>query len=248
MKAFVLAAGIGSRLKPWTDFHPKALVEVDGKPMLQHVIENIIASGIHDIIVNVHHFAPQIIEFIDSHKFDASISVSDESGLLLDTGGAIRKATTLFNDEPVLVHNADILTDLPLERLVEVHNASHADATLLTAERNSSRRLVFDTSMQLRGWVNLSTGDVKPMSLELKADNSFLRSFNGIHVLSPRLWKRTLDYAAPETPFSIIDFYIASCNSARIRGFDMPADFCWWDVGKPDVLEQARKYYHESSK
>lgn len=241
MKALVLAAGVGSRLKPWTDSHPKALVEVGGKPMLRRVVENIVAAGIDDIVVNVHHFASQIVDYISANDFHARISISDESGRLLDTGGAIRKACPLFGSETVLVHNADILTDMPLEVLIDRHRKSEAEATLLVAGRDSARRLVFDDMMSLRGWTNLDSGQVKPATLKYDRDSSRLRSFNGVHILESSLYLRTLDYAQAETPFSIIDFYISNCGQCDIRGFDMPRQYGWWDVGKPAVLEQVRQ-------
>lgn len=243
MKAFVLAAGIGSRLKPWTDSHPKALVEVGGEAMLQRVIDHIVAAGVKDIIVNVHHFASQIEEFLLTQNFDAEITISDERECLLDTGGALRKILPLLGDEPVLVHNADILTTMPLSTIIDAHNRTAADATLLVASRESSRRLVFDTDMCLKGWVDLSTGITKPPKLNVDEIFDHKLSFNGVHILSPSLYDRVAQYALPEYPFSIIDFYMANCRDKVIKGFEIPGDEKWWDVGKPATLDAARQYY-----
>lgn len=241
MKALVLAAGIGSRLKPWTDFHPKALVEVGGRPMLARVLDHIIAAGIHDIIVNVHHFAPQIVDFLASHNFDAEITVSDESDLLLDTGGALRKVLPLLGNEPVLIHNADVLSTLSLPRLFE--SACTADAMLVVSPRKSSRRLVFDSTMQLRGWVNLETGLTKPAGFTVDDIHDSLMSFDGIHMVSPSLFPALESFAPVDTPFSIIDFYISNCTDSNIKGFKMPDGTQWWDVGKPATLEDARRHF-----
>jgi len=244
MKALVFAAGIGSRLKPWTNEHPKALVEVDCKPMLQRVIENIIAAGITDIIVNVHHFGEQIIDFLQESRFDADISVSDERSLLLDTGGGLRKVVPMLNGEPVLIHNADILTDYCLTDFIAAHQRNINDATLLVASRNSSRRLVFNAGMRLQGWTNIATGAVKPEGLKVMSD-SVLMSFNGIHIINPSLYNRILDYCPAEVPFSIIDFYLNNAATAKIGGELIPDACHWFDIGKPATLEDA-KYYMAS--
>lgn len=241
MKALILAAGIGSRLKPWTDSHPKALVEVGGRPMLARVIENIVAAGISDIIVNVHHFAPQVVDFLREGPFNARITISDESDRLLDTGGALRKVIKLLGGEPVLIHNADILTTLPLRELVYSHVRSGADATLLVDPRHTTRRLVFSDGM-LRGWTNLTTGEVKPAGLSISADDSML-SLDGIHIVNPELYTTMPDYAPEGEPFSIIDFYIARCATHAIRGYQIPPEARWWDVGRPETLQAAREFF-----
>lgn len=238
MKAFVLAAGVGSRLKPWTDHHPKALVDIAGKPMIQRVIENVTSSGIDGVVVNVHHFSEQIVDFLGNHDFGVNIMISDESSLLLDTGGGLRKAVDKFAGEDVLVHNADILTDYDLSKLIAIHKASGNDATLLTGERASSRRLVFDKNMRLKGWTNTATGQVKPADLIIAPDDRLL-SFQGIHILSPNLYSRLIDYCPADTPFSIIDFYIAHAATHKISGVIIDENARWFDVGKPATLEEA---------
>lgn len=244
MKALVLAAGVGSRLKPWTDSHPKALVEVGGKPMLGRVIDNIIAAGIHDIYVNVHHFASQIIDYLNSSCFDADIMVSDESSRLLDTGGAVRKVAPMAEGGDLLVHNADILTDLNLSDFIADHHDSNRGATLVVADRDTNRKLAFDRAMRLHGWTNLSTGAIKPEDFDLSAGDYLLRAFNGIHILSPEALRLILDFTPADTPFSVIDFYLAACRSVEIGGYAMPEGSHWLDVGKPATLGEARKEFN----
>ncbi len=241
MKALIFAAGIGSRLKPWTNEHPKALVEVGCKPMLQRVIENIIAAGITDIIVNVHHFGEQIIDFLQERKFNADISVSDERSLLLDTGGGLRKVVSMLDNEPLLIHNADILTDYCLKNLIAAHQRNMNDATLLVASRDSSRLLVFDAGMGLKGWTNIATGAVKPEGLSVRSD-FMMMSFNGIHIINPSLYNRIMDYRPAEVPFSIIDFYLDYAATAKIGGEPIPESCHWFDIGKPATLEEAKSY------
>lgn len=243
MKALVFAAGIGSRLKPWTNNHPKALVDVAGKPMLQRVIENIISAGIDDIIINVHHFGEQIIEFVTNNHFEANIRISDERKLLLDTGGGLRKVIPMLHDESVLIHNADILTDYNLKDLIKSHISSQNDATLLVAPRQSNRRLVFSNNMLMKGWTNLDNGDVKPSNLKISSHDRLL-SFNGIHIFSSSLYKPLLDYQPAETPFSIIDFYVSKASLELIGGELLPQNCRWYDVGKPHTLEEARKSFY----
>lgn len=241
MKALVFAAGIGSRLKPWTLSHPKALVDVGGKPMLQRVIENIADAGINDIIVNVHHFARQIIDFVAGHDFGVKITISDESDLLLDTGGGLAKAVPLLQGEPVLIHNADILTGLDLKSFMDAHRRDGADVTLLSQQRKTSRYFVFNNRRRLEGWTNVSTGDVRPATLKIKKD-MYLAAFDGLHIVEPDAYDRLRHYRPEKTPFSITDFYIDLCDKIDIRSFDMPDHVSWYDVGKPETLAEAVKY------
>ena len=243
MKALVLAAGIGSRLKPWTDSHPKALIEVGGVPMLGRVIQHIIDAGIDDIVVNVHHFASQIIEYLESETFNAHISISDERDVLLDTGGAVRKVIPILGEEPLLIHNADILTTLSLSKFISAFEESHVDASLLVAPRDSGRRLVFSPDMKLEGWINLESGQTKPVDSSFDLAHCQMMSFNGIHIVSPSLYPVLWKYAADDIPFSIIDFYISRCTTEDIRGFVFPKGDQWWDVGRPATLEQARIHF-----
>ncbi len=160
--AMILAAGLGTRLKALTQDKPKALVPLNGKPLLQHCIENLIVNGFHHIVINVHHFGEQIIDFVKLHQFDADIEISDERTLLMDTGGGIVKATPLFKDsKAVLVHNVDIISDVNLGEMSQQFLASGDDAWLLTQDRETNRKLLFDTENQLVGWMNKSEGSFK---------------------------------------------------------------------------------------
>lgn len=171
MQAMIFAAGMGTRLKPLTDSMPKALVKVNGKPLLEHVIENLRSSGFNHIVVNVHHFSNQIIDYLSKHDFGVDIHISDETDKLLDTGGGLRKAIHLFNhDEPVLIHNVDILSNADLQKfytegpLMPNYGADKplvASSTLLVSWRKTKRYLLFDSGMRLVGWANIETGEVK---------------------------------------------------------------------------------------
>lgn len=167
MKAMIFAAGLGTRLRPLTDRMPKALVPVAGKPMLERVILKLKEAGFTDLTVNIHHFGEQIVDFLEArHHFGVDIHISDERDLLLDTGGGIRKARPwLDGDEPFLVHNADIWSDVDLQALYRRHVQSQAEATLLVSRRQTSRYLLLDDDNCLQGWVNKQTHEVKPADI-----------------------------------------------------------------------------------
>lgn len=241
MKGMIFAAGIGSRLKPFTDHHPKALVEVGGKPMLRRVIENMAAAGITRIVVNVHHFANQIIDYLaDNDNFGLNISISDESNCLLETGGGLLKALPLFdNNEPVLVHNADILTDIDLKTIIDSHCSTRADVTLWVKDRISSRKLYFDAGMRLKGWQNLTTHESRPEGFTADATMRE-RGFSGIQVISPTAFDALRKYGEPDAKFSIMPFYLANVETLDIRGCEIDARLI--DIGKPESLTEARKH------
>lgn len=246
MKALVFAAGIGSRLKPFTDKHPKALVDVDGKPMLARVIEKIVRAGITDIIVNVHHFADQIIDFLSYNDFGADITISDERDLLLDTGGGLRKALDFLDNDPVFIHNADILSDFNIEDMISRHKEGKRFVTLLTADRATNRKFVFDRHTKLlKGWINTASVDVRPANTVILPDDR-LMAFNGVHVLDPVIYPVLKAYRPANVPFSITDFYIDICSKWSIGCFEMPDGTHWFDVGKPETLEKARAYMNSS--
>jgi NDP-sugar pyrophosphorylase family protein len=159
MKALIFAAGLGTRLRPMTDDRPKAMVEIAGKPMLQHVIERVAAAGFDDITINIHHYGQMIIDFVESHdNFGLNLHISDERGLLLDTGGGILKARQwLDGDEPFLVHNTDIITTLDLKAFYDYHVEHDALATILVKERKTQRYFLFDENDRLCGWTNKAT-------------------------------------------------------------------------------------------
>lgn len=252
MKALIFAAGLGSRLKPWTDSHPKALAEVGGKPMLGRVIEKLKASGIREFVVNVHHFADQIADYLQREQnFGTDIRLSDETPFLLDTGGGLLYARRLLGDsEPVLIHNADILTDFDINDMQRHSTASMA--TLLVKDRNTSRYLAFDNHQLMRGWTNLTTGQVRPEGAELTACS--LRAFGGVHIVSPKIFgplekynesllcnQPNRDVLDGVCKFSITDFYIDNCHRYDFSAYEPSGKYLWLDIGKPENLENANR-------
>ncbi len=240
MKAFVVAAGLGSRLKPLTDSMPKALVPVNGTPLLELVCKKLIAAGFDEIIINVHHFADQIIDFIEQKEhFGVRIEISDERQTLLDTGGAIKKASWFFDDErPFLVHNVDIVSDVNLKELYRVHQEKQVDATLLVSKRETTRYLLFDKELKLKAWTNLQTKEVKTSFSEIDVRNLSMLAFGGIHVISSVLLPQMDSW--PER-FSIIDFYLASAIKNSISAYQ-PKEINWFDVGKLDTIRAAEAW------
>lgn len=238
MQAMILAAGLGTRLKPWTLSHPKALVPVKGVPMLERIICNLREQGFTRVVVNVHHFASQVIDFLASKDFGVRIYVSDETNSLLDTGGAILHAANYFdfNIGPVLIHNVDILSNANLRDLMQKHINSKADSTLLVSDRNSSRKLIFDDLMRLRGWHNIIEDVYRPDGF---VNNIGFReyAFSGIHVVGEKSIKE-MSRIEPERKFSIIDFLLSKENRSEIIGMIQPGlDLI--DIGKPDTLREA---------
>ena len=226
-QAMIFAAGLGTRLKPLTDTMPKALVTVGGMPLIWHVIMKLKAAGYERIVVNVHHFAQQIVDYLAANgNFGLDIRISDETGGLLETGGGIRKALSLFDPmSPILIHNVDILSNLNLAALP-------ADETVLVvSERKTKRYLQFDDTMRLVGWKNIETGEVKGREARSLA-------FSGIHVLEPSMFPLLEDW--PQR-FPIMDFYLAVCNQQLIRGYEA-CNLRLLDVGKLDTLEQAELF------
>lgn len=239
MKAMIFAAGLGTRLKPITDTLPKALVPIAGKPLLEHVILKLKASGFDEILINVHHFPDQIIDFIRAnHAFDIRIEISDESNMLLDTGGGVKKAIAFFDDKkPFLVHNVDILSNINLTELYNQHLRTNPLATLVVSNRNTFRYLLFADDMRLCGWINEKTAETKPADLHHPERYNKL-AFSGIQVLSPQVFDFMDSY--PDK-FSIMDFYLQNCSKNNILGFE-PSDYKMLDVGKLDVLDEAERF------
>lgn len=240
MKAFVLAAGLGTRLKPFTLEHPKALVPVGGVPMLERVIGRLKDEGFRDIVVNVHHFADQIETFLRAKdNFGLNIRISDERECLLDTGGAILHAKELLgaDDEPFLVHNVDILSDAGLKELMHRHSATDAMASLLVSDRDSSRKLCFNNDFRLCGWRNLKDDLTKPADYNPEPTDHQL-AFSGIHVLTPSSTYAEMARQGRAGAFSVIDFYIEACRNATIIG-DKATGLHLLDIGKPATLAAA---------
>lgn len=232
-QAMIFAAGLGTRLKPLTDTMPKALVTVGGKPLIWHVVMKLKAAGFERIVVNVHHFAEQIVDYLAAHdNFGLDIRISDETAGLLETGGGIKKALSLFDpDSPILIHNVDILSNVDLPSL---YNLATVDALLLVSQRKTKRYLLFDDALILRGWTNIETGEVRG---QMPSDPRQL-AFSGIHVIGPRVFP--LFDEMPDR-FSIIDFYLKYCHQCAFHGYEKK-DLQLMDVGKLDTLEQAETF------
>jgi len=242
----ILAAGLGTRLKPFTDNHPKALAVVNGKSLLQRNVEYLISFGITDIMVNVHHFADQIISAVNENKgWGANITISDEKDEVLETGGGLLRAADYFNGEDRwLVMNADILTNLNLHKMIaadEVY-AIKADgdlvATLAVTNRSSSRNLIFNQSGTLCGWKNNNTGEEK-WALPLRDPNSAVpKAFSGIQIVHAAF----LHEVQLRGKFSLIDAYLQLAQHYAIHYFDHSNDILL-DVGKPESLEKAASIF-----
>lgn len=237
-QAMIFAAGLGTRLKPLTDTMPKALVEVGGEPLLRRVVECLKQAGIERMVVNVHHFANQIVNYLSVNgNFGVDISISDETSMLLDTGGGLKKAAMLFSgDEPILIHNVDILSNVDLSSFYDCHTGH--DATLLVSKRKTKRYLLFNDDMRLIGWTNTETGEVKSPYPSLNPADCQMYAFSGIHMFSPRLFPLMSSF--PDK-FGIIDFYLRTCAIADIRGY-VKTDLRLMDVGKIVTLSEAENF------
>ena len=243
MKALIFAAGLGTRLRPLTDDRPKAMVEIAGKPMLQHVIERVAAAGFDDITINIHHYGQMIIDFLEqNNNFGVNIHISDERGLLLDTGGGILKARQwLDGDEPFLVHNTDIISTLDLKAFYNSHVEHDALATILVKERQTQRYLLLDENDRMCGWTNKATGELKPDPEKLRGLQLKEMAFGGLHIISPRIFHHLERYRRKEgEKFSIIPFYVSACKHHLIHGYHPDSDYLWLDIGKPETLAQAQ--------
>lgn len=236
MKAMLFAAGLGTRLKPLTNDRPKALVEIGGITLLERCITQLRNCGIKELVINIHHFGDQIKAFLKQHQnFGLSILISDESDALLDTGGAILKAKAMLSgNEPILLINVDILTNLNFGELLDYHFQNQALATLVVRQRSTSRYLLFNKQI-LVGWTNKKSGEVK-VSCPEKIANADEFAFSGIHIIQPEL----LDEITESGKFSIIDLYLRLAKSHKICAF-VDADSIWMDLGKVEELAQAEE-------
>lgn len=239
-QAMIFAAGLGTRLKPLTDTMPKALVRVGGEPLLWHVIQKLKAAGYERIVVNVHHFAQQIVDYLQQNEnFGLDIRISDESDGLLETGGGIRKALPFFDpDSPVLIHNVDILSNFGLDLRAWPQQETVPDALLLVSQRKTKRYLLFDDEYILDGWTNIETGEIRSPYPLLDTSSLKQLAFSGIHVLWPRVFP--LLQQMPER-FGIIDFYLKYCHQCAFIGLEQK-DLRLLDVGKLDSLSEAEKF------
>lgn len=228
MEGFILAAGLGTRLRPLTNDRPKALVEVDGVTLLERTIRRLESAGINHIVINVHHFADKVIDFVNTHTWQARTDISDERDLLLDTGGALKHAAPLFSGrDNILIHNVDILSDLDLQAVERHHRSEGNLVTLCVSRRQTKRLLAFDEHMRLRG----------------RADEGL--AFSGISIVSPELFALLPE---ADRPYPVIDEYIRLSQAGHRIGAYLHDPAHWLDVGKPETLKQAEQWTVSSVK
>lgn len=236
MKAMIFAAGLGTRFKPWTDKHPKALAIVNGKSLLQRNVEYLQQYGITNIIVNVHHFADQIIGAIhNSDGWGSNITVSDERDEVLETGGGLLKAKKLLQGETFLTINVDILTDVDLHDFIQYHQQQAAAISLGVTDRKTSRYLLFDQSNRLCGWRNVSTGEER---ISTPTSNYIQKAYSGLAVFGPQV----LAAVTQTGKFSLIDVYLSLAPTQKIVGFDHSHSKVL-DVGKPESVAIAQSMF-----
>lgn len=234
MKAIILAAGLGTRLKEVTANKPKALIEVNGITMLENVIQKLKNQGINDFLINIHHFGQSIIDYLnDNDNFGVNITVSDEREQLLDTGGAILKAKNFIRGgEPVIVHNVDIISDISVQDLLKYHNTNNSVATLCVRKRNSGRGLLFNNNMHLVGWTNIKKQEFKWVKDNPTDYNLF--AFSGIYMIAPNF----ADLITQTGSFSIIDTWLEIANDSVISGW-VDTSPKWHDLGTIEKINIA---------
>ncbi len=233
----ILAAGLGTRLKPFTDNHPKALALVNQKTILQRNIEYLMSFGVTDFIINVHHFADQILSFVQQYQQEGiRIQISDESNEVLETGGGLKKAAWFFDDnKPFVLMNVDILTDMPLDKMLAYHIQHKPIATLAVSQRNSSRCFLFNEHNELCGWRNKNTAEEKISRKEFPLHEF---AFSGLHIINPSIFEQINQVGK----FSMVDVYLELSKRFSIHGFDHSgAKFI--DVGKPESILAAEKLF-----
>jgi NDP-sugar pyrophosphorylase family protein len=236
MKAMILAAGLGTRLRPLTETIPKALIEVNSRPILEIIILRLKKYGFKDIIINVHHHYQQILEFLISHdNFGINIQISDENERILDTGGGIKKASWFLDgSEPFLVHNVDVISDIDLKEIYDYHYRRKPLVTLAVKDKDSARSLLFDKSNRLCGWENRDTGESKIIG-NLDEKEMTRIGFCGIHVIDPLIFK----YMGEKEKFSIITTYMNAAADQIILGYPVEENL-WIDIGSFKQLEHAQ--------
>lgn len=236
MNGMIFAAGLGTRLAPLTNSRPKALVEVNGQPLLKYAIDNMYSAGVRHLVVNVHHFADMIINYLQKnahHWSELELLISDETDMLLETGGGIVKALPLFdNNKPIIVANADVLSNIDLASMYHHHMSCHNDVTLLMSSRTSTRGLLFDIDNRFMGRINKAKGEHQ-IARNVPLCNSW--AFNGFHIINQEVVKSMPQRGA----FGIIDGYMAVAEQFNIKSY-MPEDnYYWYDVGTVDKLKAA---------
>jgi N-acetyl-alpha-D-muramate 1-phosphate uridylyltransferase len=237
-KALIFAAGLGTRLKPFTDFHPKALAIVNGKPLLQRNLEYLQSYGINDFVINVHHFANQITNFLEANdNFGARISISHEIDQPLETGGGLLFAREFLQEAtaPFITMNADILTDLNIGEMYTNHLAKNPLVSLAVTNRKSSRKLLFNQELQLCGWENTKTGEQR---ISRYQNTLSPKAFSGVHIIEPSLFYLITQKGV----FSIIDTYLELAKNHTILGYEHSNDLVV-DVGKPESIFEAEKHF-----
>ena len=236
MRAMIFAAGLGTRLYPLTIDKPKALVEIAGKTLLQMAIEKVSQAGYDDLVINVHHFGDQIIEYLEKNSnFGLNITISDERNQLLDTGGGILKASSLLDgNEAFLVYNVDVLSNIDLQLFRKYHEEQGGLATLAVRKRKTARYLAFDETMQLSGWRNIKTNDEIASRSML---NCSLLAFSGIQLIEPSIFKLITETGS----FPLIPLYLRLAAEQRIMGYNDQSTL-WMDLGKPDQIKEAEKF------
>jgi NDP-sugar pyrophosphorylase family protein len=246
MKAMVLAAGLGTRLRPLTDERPKALVEIAGRTLLDITLARLRSFGVDQAIVNVHHFADRVVDYLKSHNnFGMRIEISRED-MLLDTGGGLKRAAWFFLETvgsetpPFLLHNVDVVSAIDLGRMMQAHKENHSLATLAVQKRESSRQLLFDEQGQLSGW---RAGRDREPEIVRAAPNLQPLAFSGIHVISPRLLKMISE----DGVFSIIDTYLRLTGSGETISAFRADEYYWRDLGKPESIIQAARDLSENA-
>ncbi len=241
MNALIFAAGLGTRLAHLTKEIPKALVEVNGKPMLLHAIEKLISIGVNRIVINMHHHADKIEAFVETLDLKGvEILLSDERGELLETGGGLIKAGSLFDlSKPIVLYNSDVLTGADLNKMVKFHFQKGGIATLMVKSRNTSRYFLFDEDLRLSGWENISLGE--QIITRNKKDLDSL-AFSGIHIVNPEI----LQFLGEKRKFSITNGYLELSGQHEIYGWKDWSEY-WFDIGTPEKLETVNKYFKEIS-
>lgn len=236
LQAMIFAAGLGTRFKPWTDHHPKALALINGKSLLQRNVEYLQHYGINNVVVNAHHFSDQITEAIEKNKgWGSIITVSDETDVVLETGGGLKKAAPYLTAGTIVVINVDILTDLDLGHMISYHCHHRPLSTLAVTGRSTSRYFLFDDNDTLCGWRNTKTGEEK---IARPAGRHIQKAFSGIHVID----KKLLTTIRQEGKFSMVDAYLDLAAVHTIKGFDHSGSR-FIDVGKPGSVAAAEQLF-----
>ena len=237
MKAMIFSAGLGTRFKPWTDSHPKALALVNGKSLLQRNIEYLQTYNIKDVVVNVHHFCDQIIDSVKANKgWGSNVVISDESDTVLETGGGLLKAKDLLkNGEPFITLNVDILTDLDLDKLISFHKTNNPLISFGITNRKTSRYFLFDNNNRLCGWRNVNTGDEK---ISIDKPSLHPMAYSCVAVFQPDIF----DAIQQRGKFSLTESYLSLAPEHIILGYDHSSDKLV-DVGKPESVAVAENLF-----